>query len=105
MFAVPSYSWKSKIYFEDANTPGLEQAAYGLLNLHGGIELPDQGITIAVYGTNLLEEKYIVSAGNTGSLFGAPTQIPGAPRMIGTKVTWKFGIKEKPYYRRNRFNR
>ncbi|QGY43341.1 TonB-dependent receptor [Maribellus comscasis] len=105
LFAVPSYSWRSKIYFEDANTPGLEQAEYGLLNFRGGVELPDQGITIAVFGTNLLEEEYIVSAGNTGSLFGAPTQIPGAPRMIGTKVTWKFRMKEKLYYQRNRWNR
>ncbi len=105
LFAVPSYSWRSKIYFEDANTPGLEQAEYGLLNIRTGVELPDQGITIAVYGNNLLEEEYIVSAGNTGSLFGAPTQIPGAPRMIGTKVTWKFNVKEKPYYRRSRLNR
>ncbi len=105
LFATPSYAWKSKIYFEDANTPGLEQAAYGVLNFRGGIELPDQGITIAVYGSNLLEEEYIVSAGNTGSLFGAPTQIPGPPRMIGTKLTWNFKVKEKPYYRRNRLNR
>jgi outer membrane receptor protein involved in Fe transport len=105
LFAVPSYSWRSKIYFEDANTPGLEQAEYGLLNFRGGVELVEQGITIAVYGTNLLEEEYIVSAGNTGSLFGAPTQIPGAPRMIGTKITWKFSVKEKPYYQRSRWNR
>ncbi len=105
LFAVPSYSWRSKVYFEDSNTPGLEQAEYGLLNFRGGIELADQGITIAVYGTNLLEEEYIISAGNTGSLFGAPTQIPGAPRMLGTKVTWKFNGKEKPYYKRSKWNR
>jgi outer membrane receptor protein involved in Fe transport len=45
---------------------------------------------LAVWGSNLLDEKYIVSAGNTGSLFGDPTQIPGAPRMFGTKISWKF---------------
>jgi outer membrane receptor protein involved in Fe transport len=105
LFAVPSWSWKTKIYFEDANTPGLEQEAYGLLNFRGGVELTDPRLILAFYGTNLLEEKYIVSAGNTGSLFGAPTQIPGAPRMAGAKLTWKFNVKEKPYYKRNRKNR
>ncbi|HKI87743.1 MAG TPA: TonB-dependent receptor [Draconibacterium sp.] len=105
LFATPSYAWKSKIYFEDANTPGLEQAAYGTLNFRGGVELADQGITISVYGTNLLEDQYLISAGNTGSLFGDPTQIPGPPRMIGTKLTWNFKVKEKPYYRRSRLNR
>ncbi len=104
-FATPSWSWKSKIYFEDANTPGLEQPEYGLLSFTGGVELIDPGIKISVFGTNLLEEKYIVSAGNTGSLFGAPTQIPGPPRMIGTKLTWNFSVKEKLYYKRSRLNR
>jgi outer membrane receptor protein involved in Fe transport len=69
------------------------------------VELADPRLTLAVYGTNLLEEKYIVSAGNTGSLFGAPTQIPGAPRMAGAKLTWKFNVNEKPYYKRSRRNR
>ena len=90
LFGIPTYSYKSKIFFEDANTPGLEQEGYGLLNFRGGIELSDLKITLAVYGSNLLDERYIVSAGNTGSLFGAPTQIPGIPRMFGTKITWKF---------------
>jgi iron complex outermembrane receptor protein len=88
LFSIPSYSYKTKIFFEDANTPGLEQAGYGLLDLRVGIEY--KKITLAFWGSNLLEEKYIVSAGNTGSLFGDPTQIPGVPRMIGTNVSWKF---------------
>jgi len=90
LFGIPSYSYKTKIYFEDTNTPTLEQAAYGLLNFRGGIELADQKITLAFWGNNLLNEEFIVSAGNTGSLFGDPTQIPGAPRMFGTAIKWKF---------------
>ncbi len=88
LFGIPSYSYKTKIFFEDANTPGLEQDGYGLLDLRAGIEF--KKITLAFWGSNLSEEKYIVSAGNTGSLFGDPTQIPGAPRMFGTKIGWKF---------------
>ena len=88
LFAVPSYSYKTKIFFEDANTPGLEQDGYGLLNLRAGIEY--KNLILAFYGSNLAGEKYIVSAGNTGSLFGDPTQIPGAPWMFGTKLSWRF---------------
>ncbi len=88
LFATPSYSYQTKIFFEDANTPGLEQAAYGLLNLRTGVEY--KKVTLAFFVNNLLEEKYIVSAGNTGSLFGDPTQIPGIPRMFGTQLSWKF---------------
>jgi iron complex outermembrane recepter protein len=88
LFGVPSYSYKTKIFFEDANTPGLEQNSYGLLNFMGGIEY--KNITLAFFESNLSGENYIVSAGNTGSLFGDPTQIPGAPLMYGTKLSLKF---------------
>lgn len=89
-FAVPSYAWKSHIWFEDANTAGLEQNAYGMLNLHTGFELKKPNLTIALSATNLLDEKYLISAGNTGSMFGVPTFVPGAPRMLSAKLTWKF---------------
>jgi outer membrane receptor protein involved in Fe transport len=32
LFGIPFYSYKTKIFFEDANTPALEQDGYGLLN-------------------------------------------------------------------------
>jgi outer membrane receptor protein involved in Fe transport len=88
LFGIPSYSFKTKIFFEDANTAGLEQNGYGLLNFNGGVEV--KKVKISLYVSNMLGEKYIISAGNTGSLFGDPTQIPGAPRMFGTKISWKF---------------
>jgi iron complex outermembrane recepter protein len=88
LFGIPSYSYQTKIFFEDANTPGLEQDGYGLLNFRAGVEY--KNINLSFYVSNLLEKNYIISAGNTGSLFGDPTQIPGAPRMFGTKINWKF---------------
>jgi iron complex outermembrane recepter protein len=90
LFVSPSYSYKTHIYFEDANTEGIEQNAYGLLNINGGLELTEPNIILSVYGTNLLDEQYVSSGGNTGSLFGIPTFVPGAPRMFGAKLTWKF---------------
>lgn len=88
LFGIPSYSYRTKIFFEDANTGGLEQNGYGLLNFNGGVEFGN--VKASFFVNNLLGEKYIISAGNTGSLFGDPTQIPGAPRMLGTKISWRF---------------
>ena len=88
--AVPTYSWKSHFWFEDANTPGLEQEAFGILNLRAGFEMGKPRLTIAFTASNLLNEQYIVSAGNTGTMFGTPTFVPGVPRMLGTRVTWRF---------------
>ncbi len=88
LFATPSWSYKTKIFFEDANTKGIEQAGYGLANFSGGIGY--KTVELAFFGTNLTSEYFIVSAGNTGSLFGDPTCIPGAPAMFGAKINWKF---------------
>jgi outer membrane receptor protein involved in Fe transport len=90
LFLNPSYSYKTHFYFEDANTAGLEQSAYGLLNMNCGIELADPKVMLSIFSTNMLNEKFIISAGNTGSLFGVPTFVPGPPRMAGTKLTWRF---------------
>ena len=90
VFAVPSWSYRTKIFFEDANTAGLVQNGYGILFFRAGIELTKIRLTIAVWGDNLLNQKYLISAGNAGSLFGDPTQIPGAPRVVGTRLNWRF---------------
>jgi iron complex outermembrane recepter protein len=89
-FIVPSYSWKSHIWFEDADTPGLEQDAFGTLNVSTGFSFDKPGLTFAFSGTNLLGEQYLISAGNTGTMFGVPTFVPGPPEMLSGRVTWKF---------------
>jgi outer membrane receptor protein involved in Fe transport len=95
---TPTYSWKSHIWFEDANAQQpedpslarLEQDAYGLLNVNLAVKLSKPGLTLAVFAANLLNEKYLIGAGNTGMMFGVSTYVPGAPRMMGAKVSWHF---------------
>ena len=87
---TPSYSWKSHIFFEDANEPGIEQGAYGLLNANLALCFKQQGLTISLFGSNLTGEKYLIGAGNMGAMFGVPTFVPGAPGMMGVKLMWKF---------------
>lgn len=95
LFVSPSYAWKSHVFFEDANTPGLEQDAYGLLNINGGFEFDKPNIILSVWASNVLDQNYTTSGGNTGAMFGVPTFVPGPPRMIGTRLTWNFTKKEK----------
>jgi iron complex outermembrane recepter protein len=90
VFMTPSFTFKTHFYFEDANTKGLDQPAFGLLNINLGAELKNPDIILSIFGTNILDQHFITSAGNTGSLFGVPTFVPGPPRMTGTKLTWKF---------------
>ena len=90
IYISPSYSWKSHIWFTDANTEGIDQEAYGLLNITGGLRMTEPNLNLMLYCNNLLDEQYVTSGGNTGSLFGVPTFVPGVPRMFGAKVTWAF---------------
>jgi outer membrane receptor protein involved in Fe transport len=87
---TPTYSWKSHIWFEDANDDGIEQNAYGLLNVNLSLRFKKQRLTVSLFGSNLTGEKYLVGAGNMGAMFGIPTFVPGAPAMMGGKLTWKF---------------
>jgi iron complex outermembrane recepter protein len=91
-FITPSYAYRSHYFFEDANTPGLEQPGFGLLNINLGIEFEQPKLSLIFFGTNLLNEEYLISAGNTGSLFGVPTFVPGPPQMLGTKISWMFHV-------------
>jgi outer membrane receptor protein involved in Fe transport len=89
VFVRPSYSWRSHVYFEDENQPGIEQDAYGLFNLRAGLRFNDHW-DITVWGNNLTNKKYLTDAGNTGLIFGIPTLIPGALRSYGVTLSAKF---------------
>ncbi len=102
----PSYSWQSKVFFDDNNDlPGFQQPpvsflpdniqdevqdAYGLVDLRVGYK-PDAGSwTVGAFVTNLTDESFIIDAGNTGDSLGLPTFIGGRPRMWGVTMGWKY---------------
>ncbi|WP_114392649.1 TonB-dependent receptor [Oleisolibacter albus] len=90
IFFTPSFTFKSRVYFEDANTPGIEQGPYGLLNLRAGIRSADGRWTATAYVENALDREYLIDAGNTGASFGLPTYIAGPPRFYGVEFAVKF---------------
>jgi outer membrane receptor protein involved in Fe transport len=100
----PSYTWQSKVFFDDTNDlPAFQtgnfvpdkvqdefQKAYGLVNLRVSWSAEDSPITLEAFATNLADEDYIIDAGNTGDSLGLPTFISGAPRMVGVGVTYRY---------------
>ncbi|MFN7055191.1 TonB-dependent receptor [Hyphomonas sp.] len=84
---VPSYTWQSKVYFDNSKRDLISEDAYGLLNLNLGLDLPGDRFSVEAYATNLLDEKYIIDAGNTGDGFGIPTFIAGKPRFYGVRFS------------------
>jgi outer membrane receptor protein involved in Fe transport len=89
LYVRPSYSWRSQVYFEDQNQPGIEQDGYGLLNLRAGWRFNEKW-EVGIWGNNLADEEYLTDAGNTGLLFGIPTVIAGPDRSFGVNLRAKF---------------
>lgn len=89
-FIRPSYTYKSKVYFEEDNGEEVMQDAFGLMNLRAGVNLHKPGISFLVFLNNALNEKYIIDAGNTGRNFGIPTYIAGAPSLFGVELSYRF---------------
>lgn len=95
---TPSYSWKSHIWFEDANDKQpedptlarLEQDAYGLLSANLAVKYLPADVALSLFAHNLLGEKYLLGAGNTGMMFGVPTYVPGHPRVFGAGLKYSF---------------
>lgn len=90
------YSFRSEVFFEPDNAPvsGLDisQPSLGLVSARLGIASTDDW-AVTVFASNLLNKEYLVDAGNTGSAFGNPTFVAGAPRFVGIEFSMNFGNK------------
>ncbi len=103
---VPTYTWQSKVYFDDNNDrPDLQttvagnliadtkqdefQKQYGLLNLRLFYQMDDKPWSVSVFVNNVLDQKYIKDAGNSGDNLGIPTFIAGEPRFFGATLSIK----------------
>ncbi len=100
---TPTYTWRSKMFFDDDNDradlqsaglfpdTGVDefQNAYGLLNVRLGFGAVDDRWKVEAFVQNLGDERYLKDAGNTGDSFGIPTFIAGKPRFMGVGVTFR----------------
>ena len=100
---LPTYTWQSKIFFDDDNDiPALQtthllpdlvqdefQRQYGLLNARLTYQPENTRWSLGVFVTNALDQKFIKDAGNTGDDLGIPTFIAGEPRFFGVSFGFK----------------
>jgi len=92
IYLRPSYTYKSKVYFEDDNTDALSQKGYGLANLSAGVTFGNSKLLydLGFYTKNLFDTKYLIDGGNSGALFGIPTYIGGTRRTYGVTLRARF---------------
>lgn len=90
VFATPSITYRSKLFFETPNVEARSQGPVTLVNIVGGVRFADNRYEISVFGRNIFNKRYLLDAGNTGGAFGIPSFIPGEPRFYGLKMSAKF---------------
>jgi len=88
-FFRPTYTYKSKVFFEESNLPNISQDSYGLFNFRLGLDI-QKNYEVTFFMNNVMDKKYIIDAGNTGGAFGIPTFIGGAPRFFGMQLKADF---------------
>jgi len=91
LLANLNYNYRSKMYFTPDNIERESQAGYGLVNARVSATSPDARWTVALWGNNLGNKKYLIDAGNTGESFGSSTVIVGAPRFYGLDIDYHLG--------------
>jgi len=78
-------------YFQDAvNAASLKEDGYVLLNLRATYLPANSRYEVALFVTNLLDEKYIVSGGSALVSFGTAEYTPGRPQEWGISLKYLF---------------
>lgn len=90
LFATPTVTYRSKIFFEVPNREAISQDAVTLVNARAGVSFADDRFEIAGFVRNATDEDYLLDAGNTSGAFGIPTFIPAEPRLYGVQVVGRF---------------
>lgn len=91
IFATPSVTHRSRIFFEVPNQDLISQGPVTLVNARAGVSFADDRYEIAGFIRNAFDEEYLLDAGNTGGFFGIPTFIPAEPQFYGVQLTARFG--------------
>jgi outer membrane receptor protein involved in Fe transport len=90
VYATPSITYRTKVFFELPNNPAISTPGYTLVNARAGIELAGGRYSIGAFARNLTDKRYLIDAGNTGGGFGIPTYIAGEPRLYGVELGARF---------------
>lgn len=82
-----SLSYTGRYFFNDANTPTLNQKGYSLVDANIGYTTPN-GLSFMLYTRNLTNTKYAVWGSTLGAL--GQNLFPGDPRTYGIRVMASF---------------
>ena len=79
------WSYKSEVFHDVFNDPRLAQSAFDIVNAYASFVTGNDRWEIALFGTNLTDERYRVS-GNSSAGFGLAESTFSPPRRVGSDV-------------------
>jgi iron complex outermembrane recepter protein len=82
------YSYQSGIFHNAENNPRVREDGYGLLDASLNFAMPDNGLTLTLYGRNLTDETYAGSIFQTGG--GSTIFYATRGRQIGARASLRF---------------
>lgn len=84
------WSYRSKVYNDPVNTEAIAQGALNLFNARLSWRDPSERFELAVFGTNLSDERYIVGGISAADSFGTIEGNFGRPREWGVSLRYSF---------------
>jgi iron complex outermembrane receptor protein len=84
------YSFQSRVFYSPNNSDVASQGKYGLLDGRISWRNPDDTLEFAIWGKNLLDRVYLQNASDLLGLIGIAAGQPGAPRMYGLELTYRW---------------
>jgi iron complex outermembrane receptor protein len=83
------WSYKTRVYEDVFNDARLVQPGFGIVNAYASFTTHDERWDLALFGTNLADERYRLS-GNSSVGFGLAESTFAAPREWGAMVKYRF---------------
>ena len=80
----------SRVFHDIANDPDLTQGGYTLVNARVSFESADGGWRASLFGENLTDKEYKVSANASSAAFGLKEAAYGMPRTWGVSLARRF---------------
>jgi iron complex outermembrane recepter protein len=82
-------SYRSRIFFDTANTARLSQPGYALLNARLGFKLLDERLDLSLFANNITDRRYLLDAIDLSS-FGLDQLNYAEPRTFGVQARMSF---------------
>ena len=87
LFFRGEYNYQSRVFFDPTNVPVDSQAAYSIINGSIGYSPANSHWTVAIWGKNMADTKYVVGAQTGGGCLCAAI---GDPRTFGVRVNYTY---------------